>query len=108
MTLTDTQRRVIEFLRTFSAQKGFMPTRAEIADNFGWNSPNAAHEHLLALKRKGAITLGRGTARSMGITPEGLASFGTPALPSLLDTGRFMALPVVDPTKVGTTWRAGA
>lgn len=57
MELTDAQESVLSFLVSFSDECQCPPTRAEIANNFGWSSPNAAQEHLEALQRKGYIRL---------------------------------------------------
>lgn len=57
MTLTDPQQRVLDFVRQAIQAKGFPPTRQEIADAMGYLSANAAQEHLLALQRKGFLTL---------------------------------------------------
>src|SRR5690606_12626893 len=44
---------------------GFPPTRAEIANELGFKSANAAEEHLQALARKGAIEISPGTSRGI-------------------------------------------
>jgi SOS-response transcriptional repressor LexA len=55
MSLTNTQTRVLEFIRTTIRQNQLPPTRREIAEHFGWRSENSAQDHLIALERKGAI-----------------------------------------------------
>jgi repressor LexA len=37
----------------------------------GWASPNAAAEHVNALKRKGYITVARGAARGIALVEDG-------------------------------------
>jgi repressor LexA len=44
---------IVEAIR----KHGMPPTRAEIAKALKYASPNAAQEHLLALRRKGVIEL---------------------------------------------------
>ena len=63
--LTERQRRVLDFIREFLAAEGMPPTRAEIAAALGFRSPNAAEEHLRALKRKGAIEMVPGSSRGI-------------------------------------------
>ena len=46
---------------------GYPPTRAEIAQELGFKSPNAAEEHLKALARKGAIEMTPGASRGIRI-----------------------------------------
>jgi repressor LexA len=58
--LTDRQREVYEYLLAFSRENLYQPSHREIADHFGWSSPNAASEHLTALERKGWLELGGG------------------------------------------------
>ena len=48
----------------------FPPTRAEIAAELGFKSPNAAEEHLKALARKGAIEIMPGASRGLRIIEE--------------------------------------
>ena len=55
--LTARQAEVLSLIRDHLARYGMPPTRAEIADELGFRSPNAADDHLKALARKGAIAL---------------------------------------------------
>src|SRR5690606_27166339 len=75
--LTPRQAEILELLRTHLRETGFPPTRAEIAAHFGFNSPNAAEEHLRALARKGAIEILPGASRGLRLLePEGLPVVG--------------------------------
>ena len=67
MDLTPKQAQVLAFLKRFIAERGFPPTRAEIAQEFGFRSANAAEEHLQALARENAVRLTRGISR--GVVP---------------------------------------
>ncbi len=72
--LTRRQARVLEFIRSFMAEHGLPPTRAEIARALEFRSPNAAEEHLRALARKGVIQVRPGMSRGIRLTgPEGAA-----------------------------------
>ncbi|MFO7306950.1 MAG: repressor LexA, partial [Gammaproteobacteria bacterium] len=55
--LTPRQRQILKFIQQCIAENGMPPTRAEIAQKFGFKSANAAEEHLRALQRKGVIDL---------------------------------------------------
>ncbi len=55
--LTTRQRQVLNFIRRSLQKNGIAPTRAEIADAMGFQSKNAAVDHLKALERKGVIRL---------------------------------------------------
>lgn len=68
--LTDRQQQVLDFIRSAIEATGFPPTRAEIAAELGFRSPNAAEEHLKALARKGAIEMMPGASRGLRIVEE--------------------------------------
>ena len=63
--LTPRQQQILELIQSAIANTGSPPTRAEIANELGFKSANAAEEHLQALARKGAIELVSGTSRGI-------------------------------------------
>jgi len=63
--LTRRQAEILALIREYIYEEGYPPTRAEIAQSFGFRSPNAAEEHLRALERKGAIELLQGSSRGI-------------------------------------------
>jgi repressor LexA len=70
--LTDRQQQILDLVQSAIARTGAPPTRAEIAAELGFRSPNAAEEHLQALARKGVIELVGGTSRGIRLKPEAL------------------------------------
>src|SRR5690554_2188934 len=74
--LTKRQSEIISFLKVWIEDNGYPPTRAEIAKELGFKSPNAAEEHLKALARKGAIEMIPGASRGLRIIEE--ESLGLP------------------------------
>ena len=54
--LTKQQGKVLAFVREFIRDRGYPPTRKEIADGFGWY-PSAAQSHLVLIQKKGYIKL---------------------------------------------------
>ena len=68
--LTDRQQQILDLVQSAIARTGAPPTRAEIAAELGFRSPNAAEEHLQALARKGVIELVGGTSRGIRLRPE--------------------------------------
>lgn len=66
--LTSAQNRVLNYIRSNIVANGYPPTRGEIANAMGYRSANAAHEHLLALQRKGHIKLIPSIARGISLT----------------------------------------
>ncbi|MCS7101110.1 MAG: transcriptional repressor LexA, partial [Burkholderiaceae bacterium] len=63
--LTARQSEILDFIRSTLAERGAPPTREEIARAFGFRSPNAAEQHLQALRKKGLIDLVAGTSRGI-------------------------------------------
>jgi repressor LexA len=66
--LTPRQQEIFELIRSTVEETGLPPTRAEIAQAFGFSSPNAAEGHLRALARKGVIELIPSASRGIRIT----------------------------------------
>lgn len=84
--LTARQSQVLDLIRRHIEDTGYPPTRADIADELGFKSPNAAEEHLKALARKGAIEIVPGTSRGIrlpdapGLPVVGHVAAGSPIL----------------------------
>lgn len=77
--LTARQEEVLALVKAHIAESGYPPTRADIARDLGFRSPNAAEEHLKALARKGAIEVIPGTSRGIRLPvsePDGLPVVG--------------------------------
>ena len=70
--LTSRQQQILELIQRSIEHTGAPPTRAEIASELGYRSPNAAEEHLKALARKGVIDLVSGTSRGIRIKSDTL------------------------------------
>lgn len=98
--LTARQQQILQLIRDAISERGSPPTRAEIAEAFGFRSPNAAETHLRALARKGAISLDEGRARGIrlaeppGIPLIGRVAAGNPILADAHVQGRYQ----LDPT----------
>lgn len=69
-TLTARQAEILELIRSYITEEGCPPTRAEIAEELGFRSPNAAEDHLRALERKGAIEMIPGSSRGIRLLDE--------------------------------------
>ena len=70
ITLTARQEEILNLIKTNIKETGYPPTRAEIATELGFRSPNAAEEHLRALARKGVIEMIKGTSRGIRLLEE--------------------------------------
>ncbi len=63
--LTRRQREVLEFVMDQQRHRGAIPTVREIAEHFGFASPNAAAQHLRLIEKKGYVRLLKGRARGI-------------------------------------------
>ncbi len=70
LNLTPRQAQILDLIRNHISTTGYPPTRANIAQELGFKSPNAAEEHLKALARKGAIEIIPGTSRGIRLPEE--------------------------------------
>ena len=77
-SLTPRQSEVLALIRDHLARYGMPPTRAEIAQELGFRSPNAADDHLKALARKGAISLTPGASRGVRVLENWVTSHNLP------------------------------
>lgn len=68
--LTARQQQVLDLIKQAIDDTGYPPTRAEIAQELGFKSPNAAEEHLKALARKGAIEMIPGASRGIRLAQQ--------------------------------------
>ena len=84
--LTARQSEVLQLIKDHIGETGYPPTRAEIAKQLGFKSPNAAEEHLKALARKGSIEIIAGASRgirlpeNLGLPIIGRVASGSPIL----------------------------
>ena len=68
-TITERQKKVIEFLKSYRKTRGYPPTMREIGEHFGFTWP-AARGHLEALERKGFVRMIPNTSRGIEILGE--------------------------------------
>lgn len=78
--LTPRQREILKLIQEAIAESGMPPTRAEIAAEMGFKSPNAAEEHLRALQRKGVLDLIPGASRGIQLKDSLREQMGLPLI----------------------------
>ena len=78
--LTSRQQQIFDLIKEKIADTGMPPTRAEIANFFGFKSANAAEEHLKALAKKGFIEMLPGTSRGIRLAEEHIEEEGLPLI----------------------------
>lgn len=102
LKLTARQEQILNLIKEAIDNTGFPPTRAEIAQELGFRSANAAEEHLQALARKGAIEISPGTSRGIrlvgAVTPAAQEPVAIPHVPAAL----LMSLPLVGRVAAGS------
>ena len=100
--LTSRQKEIFDFIKSKISEEGYPPTRMEISNFFGFKSPNAAEDHLKALKKKGFIEILSGTSRGISLCANtideipviGLVSAGSPILAEENVEKKIPALPI--------------
>lgn len=97
--LTRRQQEIFDFILDCMAVNGAPPTRVEIADHFGFRSPNAAEDHLKALAKKGHIELRSGTSRGIFIAEE--ARLGGQQQDHNPELGDAVGMPVIGDVAAG-------
>ncbi|MFO1294669.1 MAG: transcriptional repressor LexA [Rubrivivax sp.] len=80
LKLTERQQQILDLVQSTIVRTGAPPTRAEIAAELGFRSPNAAEEHLQALARKGVLELVGGTARGIRLKSDTLRALNAARL----------------------------
>ena len=78
--LTPRQTEILRLIQRQINETGMPPTRAEIANELGFKSPNAAEEHLRALARKGVIALVPGASRGIKLMDTMREQLGLPLI----------------------------
>ena len=74
MDLSDTQQRLLEYLREHIARHGYPPSQMEIAHAFGFRQNRSARHHLEVLAQAGLIELTAGRARGIRLATAGKTS----------------------------------
>ena len=103
--LTPRQTQILEMIQDFIAETGMPPTRADIANQLGFKSANAAEEHLRALQKKGVLDIIPGASRGiqlkdslreqMGLPLIGRVAAGRPMLAEEHIEGRYQIDPKI-------------
>jgi repressor LexA len=78
--LTPRQHQILKLIQDSITENGMPPTRAEIAQEMGFKSPNAAEEHLRALQKKGVIDLIPGASRGIQLKDSLREQMGLPLI----------------------------
>jgi repressor LexA len=72
--LTSRQGQVLRFIERRQRESGFIPSIQEIANHFGFKSPNSVRQHLRLIEKKGQIHRLPGRSRALVLTRPGDSS----------------------------------
>lgn len=72
--LTKRQREIVDFIKSYAAQKRCSPSYRDIQDYFGFSSLGSVYNHIQTLKRKGIISETPKGARSLALQMEAPAA----------------------------------
>ncbi len=100
--LTPRQQEILDLIRNAIQNTGFPPTRAEIANELGFRSANAAEEHLQALARKKVIELTPGTSRGIRLCEPGHAAGSVEQLRTEQPAANQLYLPLIGRVAAGS------
>lgn len=88
--LTKRQKEIVDFIRTYTEDRGYAPSYREIAEELGLSSTATIHEHIKGLEKKGYLRVGeKGEARAL----EPCLPAGKP-LGALWKLGKVITLPL--------------
>ncbi|MCK6671517.1 LexA family transcriptional regulator [Enterobacter roggenkampii] len=87
MELTPRQSEVLDAIVLYKDRTGFPPTMLELAGLIGCASPNAAAEHVKALKKKGYLSIAPGVARGITVVKTELDADPVTIIKGLLSGG---------------------
>jgi repressor LexA len=79
-TLSPRQKSLLTYLETFLAERGYVPTLAEMATALGVSSLQAVKDHLTALERKGYLRRSPGRPRAIELLTDRSKDKGIPIL----------------------------
>jgi len=79
-TLTDIERKVLQYVQAHLTQDHRPPTVREVMGHFKWNSPQSARKHLLALEKKGYLEREDRTARGLRMVEDSSVGISIPIL----------------------------
>jgi repressor LexA len=102
LKLTARQEQILNLIKEAIDNTGFPPTRAEIAQELGFRSANAAEEHLQALARKGAIEISPGTSRGIRLVGTAAGTGAEAASVPVVPAALLMSLPLVGRVAAGS------
>ena len=85
--LTPRQSDVLDAINLYRGRTGFPPTISELAGLIGCSSPNAAAEHVRALRKKGYISVAPGAARGITVIDNQQEADAVSIIRALLDGG---------------------
>ncbi|MEM7454026.1 MAG: transcriptional repressor LexA [Planctomycetota bacterium] len=88
--LTPRQKKIFDFIRDRMVGDGYCPTIREIADEFGFRSPNGVICHLTALEKKGLINRTSNKSRSITLTEEASSEVNGLPLAGIVSAGSMM------------------
>ncbi|NVK30694.1 MAG: transcriptional repressor LexA [Gammaproteobacteria bacterium] len=100
--LTPRQREIMQLICRYMRDRNMPPTRAEIAEHFGFKSANAAEEHLRALAKKGLIELRANSSRGIQLLPEAAEHVPECAQLSAANDPEIDGLPIIGRVAAGS------
>src|SRR5579864_222714 len=67
MPITKRQKQILDFVKGYNKEKGYMPLLEEIKKHLGLSSVSTVHQHIQALKDLGYLSKVENQARSINV-----------------------------------------
>ena len=102
--LTESQRQILNFIKTHYEEKGVSPSYREIQESFGYKAVGTVQDHVKALIKKGYLekaATGKGASR--GLIPKGYVQEASRKVPIYGEIAAGMTRET-DQVRMGTLW----
>lgn len=73
VNLTERQKEIVDFIRTYRRERGISPTQREICERFGYSSFGTVQKHITLLLAKGVVRRDLNQRRSLSVADGGEA-----------------------------------
>lgn len=94
MTKIEKQQEILDYIKSYCAQKGYPPTVREIGAAVGFNSPSTVHGYIRRLESEGKIEKMGGSSRALKIK-------GMPDADKPIPKQEFLEVPVIGKVSAG-------
>lgn len=100
LTLTERQKEIVDFIRSYRHERGISPTQREICEEFGYSSFGTLQKHIRLLLEKGILERDWNKRRSLVVAGDGAGMPGSGAGRGLREVPLLGAIAAGSPIEV--------